>query len=600
MRTLSWIGLGLCLAITTVGCSPSRGKTSSLKRAIANDGIRTSLLKVPNLAGGSDLLLKTNNYQTATPTALAYRIACRVPSERNALLTALGFNPLDADALALAYTDPTNPPPAMAQLDWNSHPEIRCPSDRPSPSDDTVDQVVLRRSQVNDKTLFYLQVKSSPVAPKARNLYELGCKGLVEGMGYSLQEAEIIDPQSYIQGSQGRIYDMNCPNGQVADLIPFVAECERAMNMGNSNPRDEAYNELFEHMQGQDFEGSTCTDLWHHLKPKTLLDINGLQISSLEPIRYLTKLRTLNARDNFITDLSPLSNVNNLQELDLGINPDLSDFKPLSSLKSLRQLKVDRTAARDLTALSPLKKLATLDLSHTSVRLPQLDALKSLRIETLTLSGLTLSWREKEQSFFTNCFHLAQLPALERTSMSKVLQAFGATVGTEYQVTPNCFAVYRDVANVEVWPELDLSPYMKFPVGTETPPVTACLLTEILPTLNELPAKIKLDYEGCPLQDKDIVAINKLERLSYLDLRDTGLTDLTVLGSHPNIKNIVLELNGTTVDGTKCPIDSQNAALNTYCMSRRTIAATATKPQHFVSANVQNLRLATFTTALPQ
>ena len=63
----------------------------------------------------------------------------------------------------------------------------------------------------------------------------------------------------------------------------------------------------------------------------------GLSNNDIKSLRYMTKLKFLNLRNNRITDISPLSALTNLTELWLDENP-ITDIRPLSTLTSLLKL----------------------------------------------------------------------------------------------------------------------------------------------------------------------------------------------------------------------------------------------------------------------
>ena len=122
------------------------------------------------------------------------------------------------------------------------------------------------------------------------------------------------------------------------------------------------------------------------------------EITDLSPLENLP-LRALYLTDNRIEDLTPLSEINNLQILYLG-NNRINDLSPLPEMDSLASLSVGDFQGQDLDGLN-LPQLAILSLSFHVNSLEGIDqtealewlnlsALEELSLEPLTrLKGLT-------------------------------------------------------------------------------------------------------------------------------------------------------------------------------------------------------------------
>ena len=97
-------------------------------------------------------------------------------------------------------------------------------------------------------------------------------------------------------------------------------------------------------------------------------------LSDLSALSGLTNLRELNlAYQREITDLSALSSLTNLEKLHLGCykypygDNGIRDISALSGLTNLRQLNLDNNRISDLSALSEMNHLETLSLEHNGV-----------------------------------------------------------------------------------------------------------------------------------------------------------------------------------------------------------------------------------------
>lgn len=91
-------------------------------------------------------------------------------------------------------------------------------------------------------------------------------------------------------------------------------------------------------------------------------------IRTLNGIEYLNNLEHFLAGMNDITDLSPLSNLRKLWELQLPYNSHLQDITPLRALTNMKRMHLSYTAIQDISALKDMKKLYWVCLSDTQVR----------------------------------------------------------------------------------------------------------------------------------------------------------------------------------------------------------------------------------------
>ncbi len=128
--------------------------------------------------------------------------------------------------------------------------------------------------------------------------------------------------------------------------------------------------------------------------------VNNNSISDLSPLSGLTKLTELNLFRNTIADLSPLSNLKELRELDLSGNSYISDLSPLSGMTRMRTLHIYSNNISDLSPLSGMSDLRWLSVSNNLIwDISPLSGLTELRGVSLSnnavsdlspLSGLTM------------------------------------------------------------------------------------------------------------------------------------------------------------------------------------------------------------------
>lgn len=134
---------------------------------------------------------------------------------------------------------------------------------------------------------------------------------------------------------------------------------------------------------------SDLSPLFNSNKLRRLL-ANGNKITSLEGIRNMTDLKELHVSENKISDLNPLEKLLNLDDLDIGNNPDIEsievlkkltnisefkmnnakkvkDFTPISSLKNLDELNITRCGLTDISFLEGLNNITEMNLQQNEI-----------------------------------------------------------------------------------------------------------------------------------------------------------------------------------------------------------------------------------------
>lgn len=175
-------------------------------------------------------------------------------------------------------------------------------------------------------------------------------------------------------------------------------------------------------------------------------DVAGLMyfaasgVKSLQGVECLTDLQSFSMGElpfGNVTDLSPLANLSQLVELDIGLNP-IASLEPLAKLLHLENLYADGIPVElDLTPLARAPKLTTLYLRRDTVKdLKPLGSVATLRILDLRLghvvhpegvSALTQLEDFDATSVFTDVAPLASLTNLKRLRISqKKLEHFAA------------------------------------------------------------------------------------------------------------------------------------------------------------------------------
>ena len=105
------------------------------------------------------------------------------------------------------------------------------------------------------------------------------------------------------------------------------------------------------------------------------LNLGNNQISNISSLSNLTNLNTLYLYDNQISDIFPLSNLTNLNTLHLYSN-QISDISTLNNLTGLRELYLNNNRISDTSSLSNLTNLTYLQLANNQIS--DISALSSL------------------------------------------------------------------------------------------------------------------------------------------------------------------------------------------------------------------------------
>ncbi len=123
------------------------------------------------------------------------------------------------------------------------------------------------------------------------------------------------------------------------------------------------------------------------MPPLQSLDLSGINVANLEPLKGLTALQSLNLSGANVASLEPLKGLTALQSLDLGYATGVANLEPLKGLTALQSLNLG--FARGVANLEPLKGLTalqSLNLYRTNVT--NLEPLKGLTaLQSLNLYG---------------------------------------------------------------------------------------------------------------------------------------------------------------------------------------------------------------------
>ena len=133
-----------------------------------------------------------------------------------------------------------------------------------------------------------------------------------------------------------------------------------------------------------------CTDLM-------MLDLGHCDITSIEGLAGLKKLRVLILADNNISDISPLAGLEDLEYVELFMNKNIRDFTPLANKQKLVDLNIYYCRIQDVEPLTTCTNLKRLWLGECGLSDGQIGklrkALPNCKINARGSSSTGEGWR---------------------------------------------------------------------------------------------------------------------------------------------------------------------------------------------------------------
>lgn len=301
-------------------------------------------------------------------------------------------------------------------------------------------------------------------------------------------------------------------------------------------------------------------DALHVFSNLRQLDISNTSIQDLSPIRHFTDLRYLNASQSLVYDISPLQYNSGLKYLDLSFTL-VEDLGVLNRFINLELLDLSNTRPNSLEGIEYLSRLKELELANMQLPkeeynriqyLHQLDYLKLSHSNILDLSPVgKLSHLTRLDIRNTEVTDITPLSSCEEL---KVINLEGAPLSSllPLLVLPKIEKIYCD--NTRISKKLAYDFMSKRP-GTLVIHNSKYLIQwwmslsdewkNILAPqavdepgkeeLQEIASQGKVDISG----RKDIASIDALEileNLTYLDISNTSVDNLTPLSGLRNLK----------------------------------------------------------------
>lgn len=248
------------------------------------------------------------------------------------------------------------------------------------------------------------------------------------------------------------------------------------------------------------------------------LDISNLNITNLEGLQYVA-ITQLTARNNQITDLSPLNNITNLRQIILDGNP-ITDVSNLGVLPNLQSISLNNALVEDLIFTQTYPNVQTINLMNT-----QIASLFDLSVSLPNLRTIYIS----ETPFYDLSDLLPLADSLLIIDISKT-QVRDFSVLTEFSVLSNFMSADNPLADYDSFPLISNLALLN-------------LSGNQLSNLNFLK-----NYTSIPtlmLNDNDISSPEVLENIQvgYLYLNGNDITDATWIMSLTKVLDIFIEKN---------------------------------------------------------
>lgn len=150
-------------------------------------------------------------------------------------------------------------------------------------------------------------------------------------------------------------------------LSPFSSEALRhSINVLVKKAKDIDPDFFAPGSEGQQID--TCSHAETVLMKQEALDLSGLDISDITPISSLTNLRNLNLSFNKIVDISELKNLIHLRKLNLN-NNKISSIASLSGLRGLEEIHLVNNSIQDVSPIAELRMVRKLDIRNNNEKL---------------------------------------------------------------------------------------------------------------------------------------------------------------------------------------------------------------------------------------
>jgi Leucine-rich repeat (LRR) protein len=273
------------------------------------------------------------------------------------------------------------------------------------------------------------------------------------------------------------------------------------------------------------------------LKNLSTLWLIGVSATDLSPISKLEKLDTLRVDSTGVTDLSPLSGLINLRSLSAA-NNKISDISPLQSLTNLESLDLAGNSVKSISALSKLTKLKYLTLDDDGIDdLSPLAELQSL--DTLELKGKNdalspIRLLSKLRVLSVSGLKSDNIPIFQDIKFLRSVKLLGAVINDWSALSQFSSLIDLDVSRSNILKLDGLCPNdtLEFLDLSDTG------VSDLAP-IEKCSNLTRIDLSGTPV--RDLRPLRGLQKLKDVDVADTKISDADIdafkaSSSSPNVQ----------------------------------------------------------------
>lgn len=368
----------------------------------------------------------------------------------------------------------------------------------------------------------------------------------------------------------------------------FIAHCQ--------NPSSDSVKVTTDFLMNY-VKASDCTSAQDSLAKLTVIESwEAKGVSDLRPLAEFDQLEELTlANSGELVDLSPLAALKNLRKLNLHAGGKIQSGLPLVTLTFLKELDLSGNEISDLSFLSSLTQLESLNLGENRIKdLGKIENLKSLAILHLfdqkgiegsleSIDALASLNKLKTLNIRGNSIH--DLSVLYRLSGLSELQASGNTAPVDVRKLveghPNLAKLTlsgKAIFNVQDVGRLEKLYWLGLSDGAVSDSDLAAILANELPNLSVLTLERDELTDLSPLatrklsmlflnhnQIRDLTPLKDMADLVWLMAEENAIQDVSPLSGLASVRFLSLDSNPIVADERHCPTTSASAPLNAFC-----------------------------------
>lgn len=275
------------------------------------------------------------------------------------------------------------------------------------------------------------------------------------------------------------------------------------------------------------------------------LDVSNRDITSLEGLQY-TGVSQLTARDNMITDLSPLHNMTNLRQIILDGNP-ITSIESLGILPNLQRISLEGTALTDIVLNYTYANMQAVNVASTNI-----GVLSDISVTLPNLHDIYISDTPFETvSDLLPLAHTLRIVDVSRTNVKDFSQLASFTQLTNFMSAGNPDADFESFPVIQKLGVLDFS-------DNQLSDVTFLSDYTSIPTLylrnNEInsPDVLKNMQIGYLYLDSNNITdaswVLDLNNVLYLYLEQNHISDISFLENQTQFKMVIVRDQSIELD----------------------------------------------------